>query len=73
VGTASSLVGARQWTIACLASFLVSLLHNWTSAPMTGMILASGLSGFLIFQIGVPKQKSTFPTEARESDIVSSE
>jgi DHA1 family bicyclomycin/chloramphenicol resistance-like MFS transporter len=72
-GTASSLVGSMQWSIACLASFLVSVLHNGTSAPMTEMILVSGLSGFLIFQIGVPKQKSTVPAEASESDIVSSE
>jgi DHA1 family bicyclomycin/chloramphenicol resistance-like MFS transporter len=72
-GTASSLVGSMQWSIACLASFLVSVLHNGTSAPMTEMILVSGLSGFLIFQIGVPKQKRTFPAEARESDIISSE
>ena len=72
-GTASSLVGTMQWSIACLASFLVSMLHNGTSGPMTEMILASGLSGFLIFQIGVPKQKPAFPVEARESDIVSSD
>jgi DHA1 family bicyclomycin/chloramphenicol resistance-like MFS transporter len=72
-GTASSLVGTMQWSIACLASFLVSMLHNGTSGPMTEMILASGLSGFLIFQIGVPKQKPVFPAEARQSDIVSTE
>jgi DHA1 family bicyclomycin/chloramphenicol resistance-like MFS transporter len=72
-GTASSLVGTMQWSIACVASFLVSMLHDGTSAPMTEMILASGLSGFLIFLIAVPRQKPTFPAEARESDIVSSD
>jgi hypothetical protein len=51
----------------------VSILHNGTSGPMTEMILASGLSGFLILQIGVPRQKPSFRVEARESDIVSSD
>jgi len=72
-GTASSLVGTIQWSIACVASFLVSALHNGTSAPMTGMILVTGLSGFVIFQIGISKKKSTLRVEPGEADLLSNQ
>lgn len=50
-GTASSLLGTLQWSIACLSSFLVSFLHNGTALPMVGVMLAAGTGGALLLQI----------------------
>lgn len=50
-GTASSLLGTLQWSIACLSSFLVSFFHNGTAFPMVGVMLGAGLTGALALQI----------------------
>jgi MFS transporter, DHA1 family, multidrug resistance protein len=52
-GTASSLFGAVQWSCACISSLLVSLFHNGTALPMTGIILVCGILGFLVLQMSV--------------------
>ena len=52
LGTASSLVETMQWSIACVASFLLRMLYNGTCATMKERILVSDLSGFLIFKLG---------------------
>jgi DHA1 family bicyclomycin/chloramphenicol resistance-like MFS transporter len=70
-GTSSSLVGSMQWSAAFLVSFLVSVLHNGTSGPMAGLILASGVLGFLIFRIAVPKQKSPLLAEVEGPEVIS--
>jgi DHA1 family bicyclomycin/chloramphenicol resistance-like MFS transporter len=49
-GTASSLLGTLQWSMACLSSFLVSFLHNGTALPMVGVMLGCGLAGALTLQ-----------------------
>jgi DHA1 family bicyclomycin/chloramphenicol resistance-like MFS transporter len=49
-GTASSLLGTLQWSMACLSSLLVSFLHNGTALPMVGVVLGSGLVGMLTLQ-----------------------
>jgi DHA1 family bicyclomycin/chloramphenicol resistance-like MFS transporter len=49
-GTASSLLGTLQWSMACLSSFLVSFLHNGTALPMVGVMLGSGLIGMVTLQ-----------------------
>jgi len=76
-GTASSLMGTIRWSIAFLASFLVSLLHNGTSGPMTGIILASGISALLMFHLAVPTPKPALGAEVSEvtepGEIISSE
>ncbi|MBC7873796.1 MAG: Bcr/CflA family drug resistance efflux transporter, partial [Ferruginibacter sp.] len=38
-GTASALLGALQLGIGALASALVSILHNHTAIPMTGIMM----------------------------------
>ncbi len=55
-GTASSLMGMLQSSVACISSFLVSFLHNGTAFPMAGVMLASGLSGWLILQTVARKE-----------------
>lgn len=50
-GTASSLLGTLQWSIACLSSILVSFLHNGTALPMVGVMLGSALTGALALQL----------------------
>jgi DHA1 family bicyclomycin/chloramphenicol resistance-like MFS transporter len=55
-GTASSLMGMLQWSVACLSSFLVSFLHNGTAFPMAGVMLASALAGWLILQTVARKE-----------------
>jgi DHA1 family bicyclomycin/chloramphenicol resistance-like MFS transporter len=52
-GTASSLFGAVQWSCACLSTLLVSILHNGTALPMTGIILVCGILGFLVLQMNL--------------------
>ncbi len=49
VGSASALLGSAQMIVGALASALISLLHNGTALPMTGvMMLCSLISlGFL--------------------------
>jgi DHA1 family bicyclomycin/chloramphenicol resistance-like MFS transporter len=58
-GTASSLMGMLQWAVACFSSFLVSFLHNGTVFPMAGVILAAGLSGWLILLTIARKEAPT--------------
>ncbi len=47
-GTASSLIGVTQFAMAGAVSALVGALHNGTSLPMCGMILACTLLAFII-------------------------
>jgi DHA1 family bicyclomycin/chloramphenicol resistance-like MFS transporter len=61
-GTASSLMGMLQWGVACLSSFLVSFLHNGTALPMAGVMLGSGLAGWLILQTIATKNLASSPT-----------
>jgi MFS transporter, DHA1 family, multidrug resistance protein len=51
-GSASALVGVLQFAIAGLVSALIALLHNGTALPMTGVILACGLTAALIALVG---------------------
>jgi MFS transporter, DHA1 family, multidrug resistance protein len=64
-GTASSLLGTLQWSIACLSSFLVSFFHNGTMFPMVGVMLGAGLLGALFMQI---VSKSGAPVAIPSSD-----
>ncbi len=49
-GTASSLLGTLQWSMACISSLLVSFLHNGTALPMVGVMFGSGVTGVLVLQ-----------------------
>jgi len=53
-GSGSSLIGVLQFGLAALASGLVSLLHNETAYPMTGLICLASFLGIVIF-LAVPK------------------
>jgi DHA1 family bicyclomycin/chloramphenicol resistance-like MFS transporter len=72
-GTSSSLLGSMQWTAAFFVSLLVSALHNGTAGPMTELVCASGVLGFLVFRIAVPKHRSLLPAGARAPEVVSSD
>jgi DHA1 family bicyclomycin/chloramphenicol resistance-like MFS transporter len=50
-GTASALYGCLQWSMASIASFLVSYFHNGTAFPMTGVILFCGVISLSAFQV----------------------
>lgn len=58
-GSASALYGCLQWSLASLASFFVSLFHNGTAFPMTGVILGCGLLSLVSFQILVGNRRRT--------------
>lgn len=67
-GTASSLLGTLQWSMACLSSFLVSFLHNGTALPMVGVMLGSGFTGALTLQL-VASKVSHLPASADDAQI----
>lgn len=46
-GLASALYGFSQWTMAAIASFLVSHFHSGSAITMTGVIMFCGLSSFI--------------------------
>ena len=68
-GTASSLLGTLQWSIACLSSFLVSFFHNGTAFPMVGVMLGAGFTGALALQIvpGSTPHLASHPGDAQVS------
>ncbi|QDL91480.1 multidrug effflux MFS transporter [Paroceanicella profunda] len=51
-GSASSIIGVLQFGLAALFSALVGILHNDTAFPMSGCILAAGVSAGLVLVIG---------------------
>lgn len=61
-GSGSSLIGVLQFGIASLASSLVSLLHNETAYPMTGLICVASFLGMVIYLLG--RERETPPQPA---------
>lgn len=54
-GMASALLGTLQWSIAFFSSFFVSLFHNQTPTPMTGVIFVS--TALAICTLGILKNE----------------
>ena len=72
-GNASALMGFIQMSVGALMSALVSLLHNGTSLPMTGVMAFCTLSASLIYAIGkkvIVQQPSIELVEEEEVEMV---
>ena len=54
-GAAAALLGAVQFTMAFIASSLVSILHNHTMFPMTGIMAFCGISGAILYFMSVQR------------------
>ncbi|MFA6238563.1 MAG: multidrug effflux MFS transporter [Bacteriovorax sp.] len=50
-GVASALLGTLQWSIAFVSSFFVSLFHNDSPMPMTGVIFGSTVLAILSLRL----------------------
>ena len=55
-GSASSLLGTVQYVIGGLAGAAVGLLHNGTTAPLTGMIAGCAVLGYAALRILTPRE-----------------
>ncbi|UQZ90284.1 Bcr/CflA family drug resistance efflux transporter [Deltaproteobacteria bacterium Smac51] len=51
-GSASSLIGMAQFTLAGLVSSVTSVIHNGTALPMAVVIAVCGLSALLVLGLG---------------------
>jgi DHA1 family bicyclomycin/chloramphenicol resistance-like MFS transporter len=72
-GNASALMGFIQMSVGALMSALVSILHNGTSLPMTGVMAFCTLSASLIYAIGkkvIVQQPSIKLVEEEEVEMV---
>ncbi len=64
-GSASALHGSFRLGIAALVSALVSILHDGTSLPMAGIILACALAGLVLLNSG----NAVVRYKARKADV----
>ena len=51
-GSASSLMGAGQMGLGAITTVLLSIFNNHTAVPMTALMAATAVVGFLILKIG---------------------
>ena len=49
-GSASALLGTMQYLIGCAVGALVSVFHDGTARPMTVMMAASGITGWVLMR-----------------------
>ena len=74
-GSASALMGAIQMGIGAISSALVSLFHNHTAMPMTGIMMLCAMSSFAVFNIGkkrIPRHATIIDVEEQSADMISS-
>ena len=69
-GTASALMGAIQLGMGAIATALVSYFSNGTVIPMSGVMCACAISGFLILLIG-SRRITELPEEMSQNHAVS--
>lgn len=65
-GSASALIGTLQYSMAAVASSLVSFLNNGTSLPMTALIGVCGIAAFLSLNLLVGGKKRGVVAVAEE-------
>jgi len=73
-GSASALLGGIQMSIGAFTSALVSILHNHTSLPMTGVMAACALLSFSVVMIGhsiIRYRTSLEEVEEQSADMMS--
>lgn len=56
-GTASAFYGCFQWSMACIASLMVSIFHDGSAIPMAATIFVCGIFSLLGFQILIQIKK----------------
>jgi DHA1 family bicyclomycin/chloramphenicol resistance-like MFS transporter len=74
-GSASALLGGIQMSIGAFTSAIVSILHNHTALPMTGVMACCALLSFLIVMIGnriIRYRASLEEVEEQTADMISS-
>jgi len=73
-GSASALLGGIQMSIGAFTSALVSILHNHTALPMTGVMAACALLSFSVVMIGhriIRYRTSLEEVEEQSADMMS--
>jgi MFS transporter, DHA1 family, multidrug resistance protein len=73
-GTASALMGAIQMGIGAFSSALVSLFHNHTALPMTGVMMFCAMTSFTVFTVGkkiIVRQASIVEVEEQSAEMIS--
>jgi DHA1 family bicyclomycin/chloramphenicol resistance-like MFS transporter len=74
-GSASALLGGIQMSIGAFTSAIVSILHNHTALPMTGVMACCALLSFLIVMIGnriIRYRTSLEEVDEQSADMISS-
>jgi len=73
-GSASALLGGIQMSIGAFTSALVSMLHNGTALPMTGVMACCAVLSFIIVMIGhriIRYRASMEEVEEQSADMIS--
>jgi DHA1 family bicyclomycin/chloramphenicol resistance-like MFS transporter len=73
-GSASAMMGAIQMSIGACASALVSILHNHTPLPMTGVMAFCALAALTVFSFGrkiIIYRASVAAVEKEDVEIIS--
>ena len=74
-GSASALLGGIQMSIGAFTSAVVSILHNHTALPMTGVMACCAALSFIIVMIGhriIRYRASMSAVEEQSADMLSS-
>lgn len=74
-GSASALLGGIQMSIGAFTSAIVSVLHNHTALPMTGVMACCAALSFIIVMIGhriIRYRASMSAVEEQSADMLSS-
>lgn len=70
VGSAASLAGSFRMGMGGLVSALVSVFHNGTAIPMTGVMTGCVFVGFIVLIIGRQMVKTALPATGLDEDAV---
>jgi len=70
VGSAASLAGSFRMGMGGLVSALVSVFHNGTAIPMTGVMTGCVFVGFITLIVGRQMVKTTLPATGLDEDAV---
>lgn len=60
-GLASALMGALQFSMATVASFIIGMIHAKTALPMTGTMALCGISSLILYRTLVAGPRSPLP------------
>lgn len=74
-GSASALLGGIQMSIGAFTSAVVSILHNHTALPMTGVMACCATLSFIIVMVGhriIRYRASMAAVEEQSADMISS-